>query len=412
MAKWRLAGVAAAASLMMTGCGTAVEPLPAHPVAGLEIAQPTAGEASALAGFGERLYTELRGTAPNPVVSPLSVFAALGMAMSGADGATAQAFASVLGLDTDALEAAVAYLLATLPSETAGTKLTVADSAWLDDSLTPEQDWVDRLRTYFSAEVYATDLQKPATVGQVNGWVNAQTGGLIPEMLATIDDDAAALLVNALYLGARWQEEFDTGLTHQGTFTRADGSQTDAWYMAAPPATRRYIETADATGIVLPYQDGRLVFMAVRPATGSLTLKPGDLGRWLGAATYRDNVAVTMPKFHTEYGADLVDALAALGLGAAFSPATADFARLGHTAAGPLFISQVAHKVSLDVGEKGTEAAAATVVAMFASGALPTDEITVTFDRPYLYAVVDQVTGVPLFIGALDDPALAPPTVQ
>jgi serpin B len=295
----------------------------------------------------------------------------------------------------------------------AGTTLAAANSAWLDDSLTPNSDWVNRIKAYYQADTVNTDLQSDAALGAVNDWIDKKTDGLIPKMLDSIGHDDAALLVNALYLKAAWAQEFDTDNTGKGPFQTASGATVTADFMSADPATRRYFNTGSAEGVVLPYKDGRLVFVAAMPASGDLALEATSIASWLDAAQDHALVGLSMPKFQTQYGADLSDPLKALGLESAFDTASADLSGIGTSSKGPLAISQVLHKVSMSVGEKGTQAAAATVVVAPDGAAPPTDQpIHVDFNRPYVYAVVDQATGVPLFIGAMDDPSLAPPEVS
>ena len=59
------------------------------------------------------------------------------------------------------------------------------------------------------------------------------------------------------------------------------------------------------------------------------------------------------------------------------------------------------HAAKIEVNEKGTEAAAATVVEA-SGGAAPQDGITLDFDRPFLYGIVDIQNGVPLFLGTFE----------
>ena len=69
------------------------------------------------------------------------------------------------------------------------------------------------------------------------------------------------------------------------------------------------------------------------------------------------------------------------------------------------FISRVIHAAKIEVNEKGTEAAAATVVAAEAGAAAPVEEpqgIQLDFDRPFLYGIVDRENGVPLFLGTFE----------
>ena len=403
----RTIGVAVTTALVaaLAGCA-APKPVAVVPLDIVRTQVPAATQAEALTRFGESLYNELLAN-PNPVYSPVSVFAALGMAYDGAGGDTAAAFQAVLGMSAAEARATAAYLLTQLTNPGGGTVLTAADSVWLDDTFTAGQDWVNRVAAYYQAEVYNTDLQAPGTVGAVNDWISKATKGLIPRMLDRIDPLAVALLVNALYLKADWAAPFDTADTREGQFTTPAGAQVPAWYMGEDVVVP-YIDTPDVQGIVLPYADGRLAFMAVMPASGDLHLAPGTLQTWLKSATTR-GVILSIPKFHAEYGpADLSDALITLGLGVAFGT-QADFSGISPR---DVCISRVLHQVTMDVGEKGTVAAAATTVELKDLMGSIVDGAVLTFDHPYIYAVMDLTTGVPLFLGAVTDTSLIPPTAK
>ena len=411
---FRKLSILGVASVLLAACapGTGAkmpELIQATPLSYVQATAPSADQARAIASFGERLFAEVRKDGePNPVISPLSVFYALGMAGDGAAGETAAAFEKVFGLTAEQSRQVAAYLLAELAKPGPGTTLSAANSVWLDERSPVAQDWVDRVQAYYQAEAVRAELADPATVGRVNDWISGKTNGLIPEMLSEpLDPSTLALLVDALYLKAAWAREFSTDITREGEFRAASGA-VPAYYLHARYDSARYLDTGSATGIVLPYQDGRLAFLAALPKSGELALDGDTIAGLLAAAQDRANVVLSMPKFDTQYGADLVPALAALGLGVACSPAAADFSGIS----AKLYISKVSHKVSMAVGEKGTETAAATVVEMRAGAALPPNDVYLTFDRPYVYAVVDLTTGVPLFLGAMDDPSKAPPAAR
>jgi serpin B len=67
-------------------------------------------------------------------------------------------------------------------------------------------------------------------------------------------------------------------------------------------------------------------------------------------------------------------------------------------------IGAVAHEGFVAVDEAGTEAAAATAVVEQLSSMGPAPAHTVVADRPFLYAIHDQPTRTPLFIGRVIDP--------
>jgi serine protease inhibitor len=71
-----------------------------------------------------------------------------------------------------------------------------------------------------------------------------------------------------------------------------------------------------------------------------------------------------------------------------------------------LYISQVFHKAFLALDEKGTEAAAATAVAMARAGAIEERKAppVVRVDHPFLFAILHVQSGTCLFLGRVNDP--------
>jgi len=80
--------------------------------------------------------------------------------------------------------------------------------------------------------------------------------------------------------------------------------------------------------------------------------------------------------------------------------AGADFS--GMTAARDLFISHVVHQAFVDVNEEGTEAAAATGVAMTKLIALR--PLVLRTDHPFIFLIRENRTGSILFLGRVMDP--------
>lgn len=115
-------------------------------------------------------------------------------------------------------------------------------------------------------------------------------------------------------------------------------------------------------------------------------------------------VQLTMPKFKTEQGFELSEALKEMGMTSAFNAKGADFS--GMNGKKNLYIGAAVHKTFLEVGEDGTEAAAATAVIMTKTSAMHDPEKTIEFkaDRPFIYVIRDNQTGAILFIGRYTKP--------
>ena len=352
----------------------------------------------------------------NLVLSPSSLASGLGMAYLGARGATAQAMAGVLHLPAaggQALEAGLQARSAALRGLD-GPRVTVdaADQVWADPSLTTSRSYLDSVATGYDAGVaQAPLLRSPDQATQeIDRAIAAATHGLIPQLLAPGSLRGIGwVLTDALYLKASWAAPFQASRTGPGSFTTAPGQQVSAQFMNGGPYAAA---SADGwTAVWLPYGGGRLAMMALLPPAGPggcalpTAAQLGTLTTTLtahGAAggpplLTRD---ISLPKVNLQDQVSMRGLLADLGMGVAFTGA-ADFARLSPQAC---CIGLVEHAATLQVGEQGTVASAATGVGVIASagraGLLP----PVTFDRPYLMVVTDRTTGEPLFMARVADP--------
>lgn len=350
--------------------------------------------------------------AENPVLSPLSAYLCLAMLMPGANENTKAEFEKILGADWDYVSALAADIAAQLEKTGGSTKLDLANSIWTDDDKAViEEEWLKTVKAYFGPDIYSADLPSDGALKAINKWVNDKTNGMIPKLHdENYDKDTIMVLLNALYMKADWAHKFEGNYTNDREFTKSDGSAVTVPFMNMYEAYESYIKTEDAEGIMLPYDDGRLAFIALKPDSGdargyAASLTGAKLKELIAAAKADTFVTVNMPKFDTEYSVYLTDALKAMGMTDAFDPDLADLSGAGRGVDGPLYISYVFQKVKVDVDEEGTEAAAVTEIATAEGCALPADEpIVLTFDKPFVYAIVDTETGVPLFAGVMENP--------
>ncbi len=395
------------------GCtGTPAEPVP-EPQPEPPVELLPCSDFSPASAFGLELFKHALDTQDeNPVLSPASAYLCLAMVMNGAGTHTLEEFQTLLGGDVQAVDSLSAALHERLTDAKGSTILRIANSLWADDDrVTIEESFLKALGEYFSPELYTADLPSQAALDAINSWVNEKTNGLIP----TLHDkpypkNTDLILLNTLYMKAKWRQPFQGGMTWDGTFTKADGTKETVPFMHASEETLQYIHTDGAEGILLPYDDQKTAFAALRPTDGktarefAAALTAERLSAF--AASAQDTfLNLSMPKFELSYALYLTDVLKSMGLVSAFDPDAADLTKMGTGAAGPLYLNWVFQKIKIEVNEEGTEAAAVTEAVASDEGASAERPTELNLNSPFVYAVLDLETGVPLFIGLLDNPA-------
>ena len=230
----------------------------------------------------------------------------------------------------------------------------------------------------------------------------------IPEAVPRgfLNANTRANLANAVYFKAPWEQAFFDSMTKPMPFTTKGGDKT----VPTMSQTGNYALGRIAGGRVLeiPYGGEPLGFVVVLPddKRGLSALEArltGEALRRAFSALSPARAEVHLPKFTFRTFVDLTPALAKMGMADAFAPGQANFEGIDGTR--DLFVSGVVHASYIDVNEKGTEAAAATVMGI-GSGAAPADKPVPFFvDRPFAFFVRDRTTGVVLFMGHVTDPS-------
>jgi len=362
--------------------------------------------------FAFKLFRQIANSTPadsSLFISPLSVSMALTMTYNGAAGSTQQEMATTLELNDfplDELNASYRGLIDLLRGLDRQVTFEIANSIWYRHDWTFEQAFLDANRTYFDAAVRPLDFASPTAAQTINAWVNERTRGKIPSIVEDpLPADDVMYLINAIYFKGSWTEQFDKSRTTAGPFQLRDGSSTMVQMMStAEPISVRLAWSPGVTVLDLPYGGQAFSMTIVLPAEpGGLdsliaTLTEDRWNAWT-AALHSGDVGVVLPRFRFSYDASLQEALSALGMAHSFcGPWVTDFTRI--RAAGDLCITKVKHKTFVDVNEEGTEAAAATSVGAGVTSAPQ----TISVDRPFLFAIRENLSGTILFLGRVMRP--------
>lgn len=348
----------------------------------------------------------------NVFVSPTSVLIAMLMVYNGVDGDTKAEIEQALQIDglTEAeVNEATKHLLTSLHRNDDKLEVTLANSLWINEEFTFQDDFAKKMTNYFDAEIDEININDPASADRINDWVKKSTNDLIEKIVdKPLSSDLVAYLINALYFNGTWTHEFNENLTFDDIFYTEDGEK-EIPFMSLDEEFH-YFETTDYQAIKLPYSEGEMTMQVYLPKEGKSV---DDLVADTTAETwnmwqedFEEKVegTVRLPKFKLEYDVLLNEPLQELGIKTAFGNGQPDFSPMVETTM-PLYISEVKQKTAIEVDEKGTEAAAVTSVGIEMTSAIIEDEsFYMDINRPFLFAIYDEVAEHALFLGVIKEP--------
>ena len=365
--------------------------------------------------FAFNLFRQTRDT-ENHVISPLSITYALGMLNNGADGITREEICQVLsgGQQTDYADVATMNAFCRkMLTESAlldeDTRVAIANTIFFNgdrEELSLKSAFKEAAATYYDATPSVLSFSDEATLGTINQWATDQTDGMIRDLLKPEDledPNLVSFLLNAICFKGAWANPFNKENTQKTYF---DNKKRTAMMMMQYQEFR-YAETNLYQSVILPYGNGSYQMTVFLPQYGKTLddVLAAMNGKNWNAAKYENYfVWLGMPRIETDTNQDLVDIMASLGMKNAFLKYNGhgfmDFCYAGDNEeySDQCWISLMRQKAHLKLDEKGTEAAAATVIGMV-DKAMPQYYAEFIADRPFLYIISERSTGSIFFIG-------------
>jgi serine protease inhibitor len=335
----------------------------------------------------------------NVFSSGVSIYLALAMTAHGAAGETYKQFIDLLAPGMTDQKAWLEELRALQGNLNAATptKIGLANSIWMRDTFAPDvkETFLTRNSDYFGAMIAAQNFDDPQTVADINDWVRKNTNKLIDKAVETIDPLTVMFLINTIYFKAEWQDKFDANDTSNGVFHGK--SDVNVKFMNRV-GNYPYYETDAYQSVLLPYNDGNTGMIVVLGKNATAPIDSTEAFANLLKGFEVKNVGLHMPRVNIDTKEILNDKLIALGLKDAFSDTIANF--IGISDKHFLYIDEVLHKAKLIIDEKGTEAAAMTVVTIKTTSAQLGD-VEMKVDRPYQIFIVDLKNKLILFNGII-----------
>ena len=364
--------------------------------------------------FAFSLFEALRPGKRDLAISPYSARVVLAMLCEGSTGETRKSLMDALRLDdypenrSNHFERLGRPLGFQLETGTVRRRLEMltANSLWCDDGFVPKPEYVQTLKEHYWAEVQTLDFRAPPSAATVNRWAHEKTRGRIPSVVGSLEPFSPLVTMNAVYFKGLWIEPFEIKETKEEKFTLQDGT-SQLVPMMRRSGKFRYAERGGAQIVSLTYKGGMSMCVVLPPKGMPFPRFCAELPAvgtsWTRAMGERDG-HIWLPRFRIETQADLSAPLKALGTSQVFDPARATLEGISDRK--PLYLMGVMQKDFVEVNEKGTEAAA---VSMYELGSAtfrepPPPPFEMIVNRPFVFAICDDFSGVVVFLGAVVDP--------
>lgn len=368
--------------------------------------------------FTLNFFQSLNGKMKNRsiVCSPLSITYVLSMVNDGATGITEQELEQTLGFHKGGIQAVNDYcknLIYNLPHVDEKVQLNIANAIFVNDKYQLKKQFQQDMANYYDAKAEALDFSSPSTLDRINGWCDEKTRGMIPTILERVEPLTVSYLLNAIYFKAEWASMFEKNETREEVFTTPDGETRVP--LMHQNVYMNYLRNDQYAAVSIPYGNGQWMMTVMLPEDGKTT---DDVISSLAASGWstdflknplrearRYAVDLKLPRFETAFDTDdaggLIELLMGMGIRRAFDGNSAEIPNMCEN--GDLYISMMKQKAKIKVNEEGSEAAAVTIAGLnYLSAVADTQEppkATFHANRPFVYLIHEQSSGVILFVG-------------
>ena len=355
----------------------------------------------------------------NVLISPLSLYRALGAAALGADGKTKKELDAFLARAAGADDWR-AQSASTFDALKSGDELTTVGGVWIQKGYDIQDSYLRRLRDFSDQEAFVVDLKEST----INRWFEEKTGGRVQTPVKGIKSNARVVVGDAITFLGKWENSFDPAGTKERPFKELDGKLVSVPTMVQK-GNFRYCRKGGVQYVELDYRGGRRTMAIVAPDENASYQEIENVVNAKEAVDWNRSSQLTeimlfMPKFAAKFDVDMTPVLKKMGVRDAFDKTRADFSAMAANGAktgdDALYVDQVSQSATIKVNEEGTEAAFATSLILGAMG-VPS-YVNLAIDRPFIYFVRDNTTGQILFIGRTvkptfdsDDPDMKTPEV-
>ncbi|NXY87210.1 A2AP protein, partial [Alcedo cyanopectus] len=351
--------------------------------------------AAGLLRFSIDLLREVESNRTNVILSPLSITLALSQLALGAANQTEKHLLEVMHLES---VPCLHHLLGTLRRRLPESTLSLASRLYLQKGFEVKEKFLEDSEKFYGTKPMTLSGISEDDLMAINNWVKAATNGQIPTFLKQLPENTVMLLLNAIHFHGFWRNKFDARFTGPDVFHLDNEFVVPVEMMKAQKYSLSWftLESQDIQVAKFPFKNN-MSFVAIVPNqytwTTSQVLESFPFEQLCRLFPREVPTTVKIPKIKLDHQLELNKVLSQLGLQELFTSPN-----LQKITDEPVFVSSVQHQSALELKEDGVEASATTSVAISRSVS------AFSLDRPFVFILFEDETGIPLFIGSVQNP--------
>lgn len=339
----------------------------------------------------------------NTVVAPLSVTLSLSALENGMSNNTLKQVKGFLGKSnytTDTINQCSAYISQRMSFlNTEDTGIFNVGSMWVSDSISPKRSFLQKYDNFYDIFAYKTDFSNENTNTVISNLILDNSNSLIQTDSIKTNADYKLYLDCSVAVSDVWLKSYSEDDVTTGTFAVNDKESANVTYLTS---VERTFKTNKAQGFIKDLKNTPCKLVCILP-NSDYTLEDyvenltyDQLLDMPASVSATDFANVSIPEFSVTNSGSIKENLTKIGLDSIFS-SDADFSK-GFSE--DIFVDDITQAVSITVNKNGISAENGS-----GEEAEKHDvEQSIKFDRPFLYAVVDNESYIPIIIGTVNNP--------
>lgn len=277
--------------------------------------------------------------------------------------------------------------------------INMKNSIWCNDVFDIKKEFLKTDAFYYNNEVYRFLFSESNTLAKLNNWVKDYSNA-DENAFNSLDSEAYMYFAEAIGIKDNWLEDYANNNILTDTFNGTEKSSEATYYASS----EFFIESDTCKGFIKDFKNTPLKLCVIVPDEDI------SIDEYLNNLT--SDVFLTMlnnmdvltrcnaylPGFSVNNTVDITASLENMGISTLFTE-EADVSNLTRTE--DVYVSQILQTINFDISENGISST--EIQEKSTANSVLDNEVTVKADRPFIFAVIDNESNIPLYLGIVEN---------